>query len=77
MKDTRCDYCDFPYFTFKVNTNSFTTTDIIACIDNEDDALLDINVFHEGANHSMICDGSFSIPIKYCPHCGRKLGVAR
>lgn len=75
MKDTYCEHCNYPYFDFKTTANGYTTSDIISHINNEDDTMLDINIFHESANDTaMIYDGSFSIHIKYCPWCGRRLG---
>lgn len=75
MKDTYCEYCNYPYFELKTTTKGYTTTDLVVHIDNEDDTIMNINVFHENSNKDiMIYDGGFSIPIKYCPYCGRRLG---
>jgi len=72
MKDTYCEYCNPPYFEFKTETNGYTTSDITACINNNEE--LNINVFHTGNNSgTLIYDGSFNIPIKYCPYCGRRI----
>lgn len=76
MKDTYCDYCNPPYSTFYVSTNSYTPSEILLSFDTEDDTFLNIDIFHNNASSGeKIYDGSFSTKIKYCPICGRKLGA--
>ena len=73
MKDTYCDYCNSPNSTFNFTVCGYTNSDISVRI--EDDHL-NIDVLHYNINDdSLIYDGSFMLPILYCPKCGKKVGM--